>query len=62
MKQNSIKYVISEVEGQKTARALAEETNALILNFNTFHIKTSQDYFHAMRENLRVLKTALNCK
>lgn len=62
MKQNSIKYVISEVEGQKTARALAEETNALILNFNTFHIKTSQDYFHTMRENLRVLKTALNCK
>lgn len=62
IKKNSIEYIICEAEGQKIAKTLSEETGVKILNFNTFHQVSAIDYFQAMRENLKTLKTALNCK
>ncbi|MGB9822915.1 metal ABC transporter substrate-binding protein [Thermodesulfovibrio sp.] len=62
IKKNSIEYIISEPEGDRIAKALAEETGAKIMKFNTFHQISQQDYFQAMNENLKVLKTALKCK
>ncbi|GAB5047470.1 metal ABC transporter substrate-binding protein [Thermodesulfovibrio sp. TK110] len=65
MKQNSIDYIVSEPEGERIAKALSEETGVKILKFNTFHTPGTQnrvDYFQAMNENLKVLKTALKCQ
>lgn len=61
MKKKSIEYIVSEPEGERIARALAEETGAKILKFNTFHTATGKDYFQAMKENLQILKLALKC-
>lgn len=62
IKQSSIGYIICEPEGEKIAKTLSEETGVKILKFNTFHQISTIDYFQAMRDNLEVLKTALNCK
>jgi len=61
MKRHSIQYIVSELEGQKIAQTLSEETGAKILQFYTFHNKTNKDYFQVMHDNLQTLKTALEC-
>lgn len=62
MKKNSIEYIVSEIEGERIARVLSEETQAKILKFNTFHKKTEKDYLEVMQENLKTLSEALDCK
>lgn len=62
IRKNSIEYIISEPEGERIAKALSKETGVKILDFDTFHTKSSKDYFSAMKENLRVLSEALRCK
>lgn len=62
IKKNSIHYIVSELEGEKIARMLSEETGAKVLQFNTFHKKSDKDYLEAMQENLKILSEALNCK
>jgi len=61
MKRHSIQYIVSELEGQKIAQTLSEETGAKILQFYTFHNKTNKDYFQVMHDNLETLKKALEC-
>lgn len=61
IKKNSIKYIISEPEGEKIARVLSEETKVEILLFNTLHGGSDRDYFAIMYENLKILKKALIC-
>jgi zinc transport system substrate-binding protein len=61
MKRHSIQYIVSELEGQKIAQSLSEETGAKILQFYTFHNKTNKDYFQVMHDNLETLKKALEC-
>ncbi|MCS7164653.1 MAG: zinc ABC transporter substrate-binding protein [Thermodesulfovibrio sp.] len=62
IKKKSIEYIISEPEGERIAKSLSEETGVKILTFNTFHKSSSSDYFQTMRENLKALKTALECR
>lgn len=62
MKKNSIRYIVSEPEGEKIARVLSEETGAKILQFNTFNKNSDRDYLETMQENLKILSEALNCK
>jgi len=59
--KNSIKYIITEPEGEKIARVLSEETKVEILPFNTLHGGSDRDYFETMYENLKILKKALIC-
>lgn len=61
MKKKSIHYIVSEVEGDRIARVLSEETGAKILQFNTFHRKSEKDYLEIMQENLKALVTAMDC-
>jgi len=61
MKRHSIQYIVSDLEGQKIAQTLSEETGAKILQFYTFHNKTNKDYFQVMHDNLETLKKALEC-
>ncbi|MDI6713610.1 MAG: zinc ABC transporter substrate-binding protein [Thermodesulfovibrio sp.] len=61
IKKNSIKYIITEPEGEKIARVLSEETKVEILPFNTLHSGFDKDYFEIMYENLKILKKALIC-
>lgn len=61
MKRNSIQYIVSELEGQKIAQTLSEDTGAKILQFYTFHSRINKDYFQVMHDNLQTLKTALEC-
>uniref|UniRef100_A0A7C4EKQ2 Zinc transport system substrate-binding protein n=1 Tax=Thermodesulfovibrio aggregans TaxID=86166 RepID=A0A7C4EKQ2_9BACT len=62
IKENSIKFIISEQEGQNIAMALSEETGAKILPFNTFHTKSQKDYLKEMQDNLKILREALDCR
>jgi len=59
--KNSIKYIITEPEGEKIARVLSEEAKVEILLFNTLHGGSERDYFETMYENLKILKKALIC-
>lgn len=61
-KKKSIEYIITEPEGEKIAKTLSQEAGLKVLNFNTYHTKTDKDYISAMKENLKVLATALKCE
>lgn len=54
----SVFYVTSESD--KVARLIAEETGARVFALNTFGSGAGEGYAEVMRENLEVLKEALN--
>lgn len=62
VRKNSIEYIITEPEGEKISKTLSQETGAKPLSFNTYHTKTERDYLNVMRDNLKVLATALKCE
>ncbi len=62
MNKNSIQYILTENEGDKIAKSIAQETNAKILSFNTFHQKTDKSYIKVMEDNLKALTLALKCE